>query len=214
MRSRSATAVFVLLLTALGACGPREEAQPAPDLGARLHRSRVQAVDVDGPVRPPQRGGQAAQQCGLAGPVRTQEPGDAPVQRDRDARGDGPTGDEVAPAVVRVPEATAWIGQRVPFFVELSARGSFAGTASFDLPQIPGTSPTSSALGPNRLGPRATQVKYTPARGASGRVRLSSESIRRMSDSALCTSPAPYRTMPSCGQSSQSWRSPNSFPSL
>jgi len=46
---------------------------------------------------------------------------------------------EVAPVAVRVPEAKAWIGQRVPFFVELRAPGSFSGTASFDLPQLPGT---------------------------------------------------------------------------
>lgn len=46
---------------------------------------------------------------------------------------------EVAPVVMRPPEAKAWIGQRVPFFIELRARGSFSGTASFDLPQIPGT---------------------------------------------------------------------------
>jgi hypothetical protein len=46
---------------------------------------------------------------------------------------------EVAPVTVRAPEAKAWIGQRVPFFVELRASGSFAGTASFDLPQLPGT---------------------------------------------------------------------------
>lgn len=46
---------------------------------------------------------------------------------------------EVGPVAVRVPEAKAWIGQRVPFVVELRARGSFSGTASFDLPQIPGS---------------------------------------------------------------------------
>ena len=40
---------------------------------------------------------------------------------------------------MRPPEEKAWIGQRVPFFVELRARGSFSGTASFDLPQLPGT---------------------------------------------------------------------------
>lgn len=45
---------------------------------------------------------------------------------------------EVAPVAVRVPESKAWIGQRVPFFVELRAPGSFVGTATFDLPQIPG----------------------------------------------------------------------------
>jgi hypothetical protein len=46
---------------------------------------------------------------------------------------------EVAPVAVRVSEAKAWVGQRMPFFVELRARGSFAGAASFDLPQLPGT---------------------------------------------------------------------------
>lgn len=44
---------------------------------------------------------------------------------------------EVAPVAIRVPEAKAWTGQRVPFFVELRARGSFAGAASFSLPEIP-----------------------------------------------------------------------------
>lgn len=44
---------------------------------------------------------------------------------------------EVAPAAIRVPEAKAWIGQRLPFYVELRARGSFAGAASFSLPEIP-----------------------------------------------------------------------------
>lgn len=46
---------------------------------------------------------------------------------------------DVAPVAVRLPEAKAWIGQRVPFFVELRSPGSFAGSASFDLPQLPGT---------------------------------------------------------------------------
>jgi hypothetical protein len=45
----------------------------------------------------------------------------------------------VAPVAVRVPDATAWIGQRVPFFIELRALGPFAGTASFDLPHLAGT---------------------------------------------------------------------------
>lgn len=45
---------------------------------------------------------------------------------------------EVTPVSVRAPEAKAWIGQRVPFFVELRSAGSFAGSASFDLPQLPG----------------------------------------------------------------------------
>jgi hypothetical protein len=46
---------------------------------------------------------------------------------------------EVDPVAVRVPEATAWIGQRLPFFIELRSPGSFVGTAGFDLPEIPGT---------------------------------------------------------------------------
>lgn len=44
----------------------------------------------------------------------------------------------VAPVAVQVPKTTAWRGQRVPIFVELRASGSFAGTASFDLPNLPG----------------------------------------------------------------------------
>ncbi len=39
---------------------------------------------------------------------------------------------------VYAPKSNAWIGQRVPFYVDLRARGTFSGTASFDLPQIPG----------------------------------------------------------------------------
>lgn len=46
---------------------------------------------------------------------------------------------EVAPVAIRVPDATAWTGQRLPFFVELRARGSFAGATSFTLPEIPRT---------------------------------------------------------------------------
>lgn len=45
---------------------------------------------------------------------------------------------EVKPVAVRIDESKAWIGQRVSFFVELRAAGSFAGSASFDLPQLPG----------------------------------------------------------------------------
>ncbi len=45
----------------------------------------------------------------------------------------------VAPAVVNVPQSQAWTGQRVQFFVEVRALGSFVGTASFDLPQLPRT---------------------------------------------------------------------------
>jgi hypothetical protein len=46
---------------------------------------------------------------------------------------------EVEPVTVRVPKEEAWTGQRIPFYIELRARGSFAGTARFDLPELPGT---------------------------------------------------------------------------
>lgn len=46
---------------------------------------------------------------------------------------------EVAPAVAYAPEARAWVGQRLSFYIDLRARGSFAGAASFDLPKIPRT---------------------------------------------------------------------------
>lgn len=46
---------------------------------------------------------------------------------------------EVAPVAVQVPDAKAWVGQRVPIYIELRAPGSFAGTATFDLPELPGT---------------------------------------------------------------------------
>jgi hypothetical protein len=48
------------------------------------------------------------------------------------------TAAEVAPVVISAPKSEAWVGQRLPFYVELRARGTFSGTASFDLPQIPG----------------------------------------------------------------------------
>ena len=44
---------------------------------------------------------------------------------------------EVEPVEVNVPNPKAWVGQRLPFFVNLYSKGSFSGTASFDLPQIP-----------------------------------------------------------------------------
>lgn len=46
---------------------------------------------------------------------------------------------ETAAVSVRLPEKKAWVGQRLSFFIELRALGSFQGSASFDLPQIPGT---------------------------------------------------------------------------
>jgi hypothetical protein len=45
----------------------------------------------------------------------------------------------VSPVTVRVPQTTAWTGQRIPFFVELRASGPFSGTAGFELPSLPGT---------------------------------------------------------------------------
>ena len=46
---------------------------------------------------------------------------------------------EVAPVTAFAPEAKAWVGQRLPFYIELRAPGLFAGTANFDLPQLPRT---------------------------------------------------------------------------
>lgn len=43
---------------------------------------------------------------------------------------------QVDPATIRVPQTTAWTGQRVAFFVDLHAKGSFDGAASFSLPQV------------------------------------------------------------------------------
>jgi len=40
-------------------------------------------------------------------------------------------------ARIELPENEAWTGQRLPFFIELRADGSFTGAASFDLPEIP-----------------------------------------------------------------------------
>lgn len=44
-----------------------------------------------------------------------------------------------APISVRLPAEKGWVGQRLPFFIELRAQGTFQGTASFDLPHLPGT---------------------------------------------------------------------------
>jgi hypothetical protein len=46
---------------------------------------------------------------------------------------------DIAPVTVNVPSPKAWTGQRLPFYVELRARGSFAGSSTFDLPQLSGT---------------------------------------------------------------------------
>ncbi len=46
---------------------------------------------------------------------------------------------EVAPAVIRIPQPSAWTGQRLPIFIDLRAGGSFQGAASFEIPEIPGT---------------------------------------------------------------------------
>ncbi len=45
---------------------------------------------------------------------------------------------DVAPVGVRVPESTAWTGQRLAVFVDLRTQGSFGGATAFSLPQIPG----------------------------------------------------------------------------
>jgi hypothetical protein len=45
----------------------------------------------------------------------------------------------VDPVAIKVPEAKAYSGQRLPFFVELRSSGSFGGATSFTLPQVPGT---------------------------------------------------------------------------
>ena len=46
---------------------------------------------------------------------------------------------EVNPAGLDIPKPTAWVGERLPFFVELRANGSFVGAASFSLPVVPQT---------------------------------------------------------------------------
>jgi hypothetical protein len=46
---------------------------------------------------------------------------------------------EVAPVTIASPKAKALTGERLPFFIELHARGSFVGTATFSIPQIPDT---------------------------------------------------------------------------
>lgn len=46
---------------------------------------------------------------------------------------------DVEAVAVRVPSPEGWVGQRMSVFVELRAAGSFADTASFDLPELPGT---------------------------------------------------------------------------
>ncbi|HEY5952724.1 MAG TPA: hypothetical protein VIT18_00075 [Terrimicrobiaceae bacterium] len=45
----------------------------------------------------------------------------------------------VDPVSVKLPEAKAYAGQRLPFFVELRSSGSFGGATSFTLPEVPGT---------------------------------------------------------------------------
>lgn len=46
---------------------------------------------------------------------------------------------EVAPTAISAPEAKAWTGQKLSLIVELRSRGSFAGSASFSIPQVPGS---------------------------------------------------------------------------
>ena len=44
---------------------------------------------------------------------------------------------EVEPARLQIKEQTWWVGQQVPFTVQLRAPGSFSGAAVFSLPEIP-----------------------------------------------------------------------------
>ncbi|MEM7600558.1 MAG: hypothetical protein AAF357_03990 [Verrucomicrobiota bacterium] len=44
---------------------------------------------------------------------------------------------EVSPVDVSVLEDSVWVGERVEMIVKLRAKGSFSGTANFDLPEIP-----------------------------------------------------------------------------
>lgn len=46
---------------------------------------------------------------------------------------------ETPPVEITAPESEAWIGERIRIFIELNAKGSFSGSASFDLPEIPGS---------------------------------------------------------------------------
>ena len=50
-----------------------------------------------------------------------------------------PTHAAVDPVSVQIPEAKAYTGQRLPFYVELRSRGSFGGATSFTVPQVPET---------------------------------------------------------------------------
>ncbi|WP_236696642.1 BatD family protein [Rhodopirellula islandica] len=43
------------------------------------------------------------------------------------------------PVTIKVPTPKAWVGQRLPFSVQVRAPGSFVGATSFSLPQIPRT---------------------------------------------------------------------------
>jgi hypothetical protein len=45
----------------------------------------------------------------------------------------------VPPVTIKAPEPKAWTGARLPFFFELRTLGSFVGTPTFSIPQIPDT---------------------------------------------------------------------------
>lgn len=51
----------------------------------------------------------------------------------------GPVFGQVDSATLQFPKVEGWAGERIPFYIELRAPGSFAGTASFSLPQLPRT---------------------------------------------------------------------------
>ncbi len=46
---------------------------------------------------------------------------------------------EVAPVILEKTPEHAWVGERVAFFIELRSPASFSGTATFDIPHLPGT---------------------------------------------------------------------------
>lgn len=46
---------------------------------------------------------------------------------------------EVKPVEISLPETSAWVGERVRLVLTIRAPGTFSGSASFDLPELPGT---------------------------------------------------------------------------
>lgn len=46
---------------------------------------------------------------------------------------------ELSPVEISTPEKSVWTGERAKILIELRVQGSFSGSASFDLPEVPGT---------------------------------------------------------------------------